>query len=85
MNSDDLDVMASAIALEDLKQCQDTSDLLALLARLSIDRMFEESRRGFVDMLSIYRWAAANKVCDVLVIFARYFRENTSRCQLLVN
>lgn len=70
MYSPDLDVMASAIVLEDLNRCQDTVDLLALLAHRSIDQMFEESRRELVDMLSIYRWAAANKVCDVIVLFA---------------
>lgn len=68
----DLDVMASATTFEDLQNCQDIVDLLALLAHRSIDRMFDESNSRFVDMLSIYRWAAANKVCGLLNIFARH-------------
>lgn len=65
--------MVSAIALVDLNQCQGTVDLLALLASRSIRRMFEESKSGFVDMLSIYRWEIANKVCDRLDFFPTYF------------
>lgn len=69
-NRDDLDIMASATTFEDLRSCQGIFDLLALLAHGSINRIFEESKSGFVDMLSIYRWAATKKVCDVLIIFA---------------
>lgn len=52
--------------------------LLVLLATCSFERIFGEFRNGFVDMLSIYRWAAANKVCDGLNIFAWHLYESTS-------
>lgn len=71
---DDLDVMASAITSADLERCENVIDLLSLLAHRSINRVFEGFSGGFVDILSIYRWAAANKVCDVSAIFARYLR-----------
>ena len=77
-NADGLDVMASVITVSDLKSCRNTFDLLALLTHRSTDRIFEESKSGFVDLLSIYRWAAANKVSDGLVTFARYLRESNS-------
>lgn len=59
-----LDVMASAITNAGLLRCDNIFGLFRLLVQGSINGIFEESRRGYVDMLSIYRWAAANKVCD---------------------
>lgn len=70
--------MASAIMEADLLHCSDPLDLLGLLLYLSVDRMFDESTNGFVDMLSIYRWAAANKVRDALMNFARYLCQITT-------
>lgn len=70
---DDLDVMASAMTVTDLESCTNVIDLLVILAHHSVNRTFDESTKGFVDMFSIYRWAAANKVCDGFNIFATTF------------
>lgn len=77
-SGDDLDIMASAITNADLASCEDMVDLLALLAQRSIKRIFEVSNGNFVDILSIYRWAAADKVCDIIIIFTRHICWRTS-------
>ena len=68
--------MASAVGKADLTRCIGVFDLFALLASRSITRFFEESSGAYVDMLSIYRWAAANNVCHVPDMFASLFYES---------
>jgi hypothetical protein len=72
---DEIDIMASAVGEEDLHNCKSMIELFALLANRSITRFFEESSGDYVDMLSIYRWAAANKVCHVPDMLASNFYE----------
>lgn len=75
--------MASTITNADLMKCSYIGDLLTLLVYRTINRIFEESDSGFVDMLSIYRWAAANKVCDTHHL-SRYLCESNPVTSLLI-
>lgn len=69
--------MTSAITFGDLERCRDIVDLLALLVHRSINQIFEYTS-GLFDIHSIYRWAAANKVCDILIIFTRHLCDSAS-------
>lgn len=73
-----MDVMASAITVADLESCENTFGLFAILTHRSVNRIFEESKGGYVDLLSTYRWAAANKVSEGLNTAARHLCEGIS-------